>query len=42
MNTDWIHIWGKDPPSPPKGYSLETRRDYFLGYVVAYRFVKEV
>lgn len=32
----------QDPPSPPPGFSLETKDDGFLGYVTHYRFVPEV
>ena len=32
----------QDPPEPPPGFIIETRRDSFLGFVTHYRFVPEV
>ncbi len=32
----------QDPPSPPPGFTLETKEDGFLGFVTHYRFVPEV
>lgn len=30
----------QDPPSPPPGFTLETKEDGFLGFVTHYRFVR--
>lgn len=42
VDVGWQPLFGYvDPPSPPEGYRIEVKRDYFLGFVIAYRFVKE-
>jgi hypothetical protein len=42
MDIEWIEITGWiDPPSAPAGYTVEVKRQHFMGVVTHYRFVPQ-